>query len=98
MRGEGACLPSAERDRQNAMANHLRRGYVRLLDLVKSHTPWAVRRLSRQMKREIHWVRNARRPAQAVFEAIYEQNAWGGEKGILYSGPGSVGSHAKLYA
>jgi SAM-dependent methyltransferase len=39
-----------------------------------------------------------RMPLKSVFEEIYAQNAWGGEKGSFYSGAGSNGSVAEDYA
>ena len=60
-----------------------------VVDFVKARTPWVIRRVSRQLKRELRWVRTARRPVNAVFGNIYERNLWGGERGSFYSGPGS---------
>jgi SAM-dependent methyltransferase len=72
---------------------------VQILDAVKAHTPWTIRNLTRRLKREIHWARNARLPARKVFEAIYDENAWGGhEKDGYYSGPGSDSGPAHAYA
>ncbi len=70
---------------------------MRVADIVKSRTPWAIRRLSRRLKRELEWARNRSLPLQAVFETIYAENAWGGEQGSFYSGPGSDGLAADIY-
>lgn len=68
------------------------------VDTVKDHTPWAIRRLSREINRRIRWVRNRRRPVGEVFQEVYQQAMWGGEKGDLYSGPGSDSDAATHYA
>lgn len=41
---------------------------------------------------------NQNRPIKDVFDEIYRQNQWGGTEGELWSGPGSVGSAASVYA
>lgn len=68
------------------------------LGRVKAHTPRPIRQLSRRIKREIHWIRNRRRPVEDVFQQIYAQNTWGGEDGAFFSGPGSEDLPAKVYA
>ena len=42
-----------------------------LYDTVTRYTPWAIRHLSRRMKREINWLMNARRPLSQVFDDVY---------------------------
>ena len=37
------------------------------------------------------------RSTKGVFDDIYRSNQWGGERGAIYSGPGSRGEMAKLY-
>jgi SAM-dependent methyltransferase len=75
---------------------------VQLLNRVKAHTPWAIRRLSRRIKREISWAQNRNRPVSDVFHRIYAQNTWGSEGGgdgdAFYSGPGSDNVPARVYA
>lgn len=72
---------------------------MQILDAVKARTPWTIRNLTRRIKREIHWARNARLPARKVFKAIYDENAWGShESGDYYSGPGSDSGPAHAYA
>ncbi len=68
------------------------------LDRVKAHTPWAVRQLSRRIKRELHWMQNRSRAVGDVFEQIYARNSWGGTNGAFYSGPGSEDLPARIYA
>jgi len=69
-----------------------------VVDFVKAHTPWAIRHLSRRIKREIRWGRSAKQSARTVFGEIYQRNLWGGEAGAFYSGPGSDSHAALLYA
>jgi hypothetical protein len=69
-----------------------------VLDLVKAHTPWAIRNVSRSVKRKVRWVRNGRQPIGKVFDEIYRQNKWGGQRGNFYSGPGSDGDAARVYS
>jgi SAM-dependent methyltransferase len=69
-----------------------------VLDVVKAYTPWAIRRASHRVKREVRWARNARQPVSKVFEDVYNQSSWGGEQGKFYSGPGSDGNAARIYA
>ncbi len=69
-----------------------------VVDVVKAHTPWAIRRVSRQIKRNVRWARSARQPVDQVFSDIYQRNLWGGEKGNFYSGPGSECDAASIYA
>ncbi len=71
---------------------------MRFIDSVKSHTPWAIRRASRGIKRRIRWVRNSRRSVDEVFQEVYQRAVWGGEKGDFYSGPGSDGDAATHYS
>jgi SAM-dependent methyltransferase len=71
---------------------------VGVLDLVKAHTPWAFRRVSRSIKRWVRWARSAKRPVGDVFGDIYQRNLWGGEQGDFYSGPGSEYQAASVYA
>jgi SAM-dependent methyltransferase len=71
---------------------------VSLLDRVKDHTPWAIRRVTRRIKREINWAQNRRKPVGDVFHQIYAQNTWGGEGDGFYSGPGSDDLPARVYA
>jgi SAM-dependent methyltransferase len=63
-----------------------------VVDFVKARTPWAIRHLSRRIKRQIRWVRSAKQPVRSVFREIYQQNLWGGER------PGSDSHAASLYA
>ena len=69
-----------------------------VFDVVKAYTPWAIRRASHRVKREVRWARNARQPVGKVFEDVYNQGMWGGEQGKFYSGPGSEGDAARIYA
>jgi SAM-dependent methyltransferase len=69
-----------------------------VVDFVKARTPWAIRHLSRRIKRKIRWVRSAKQPVRSVFGEIYKQNLWGGELGNFYSGPGSDSHAGSLYA
>lgn len=69
-----------------------------VFDVVKAYTPWAIRRASHRVKREVRWARNARQPVSKVFEDVYNQGMWGGEQGKFYSGPGSEGDAARIYA
>jgi SAM-dependent methyltransferase len=69
-----------------------------VLDVVKAYTPWPIRRASHRIKREVRWARNARHPVSEVFESVYNQSLWGGEQGKFYSGPGSDGNAACIYA
>lgn len=68
------------------------------LDWVKAHTPWAVRRITRRIKRRARWIRFARLPVAAVFREVYEHNLWGGREGTFYSGPGSESHAAAAYS
>jgi SAM-dependent methyltransferase len=54
--------------------------------------------MSRMLKREVHWVLNARRPPKAVFQRAYREARWGGEGTDFHSGPGSTGAAAERYA
>jgi SAM-dependent methyltransferase len=69
-----------------------------LFDRVKTHTPWAIRHLTRRIRREFQWVRNSRLSVRDVFHQVYAKNAWGGEAGAFYSGPGSEDLPATTYA
>jgi hypothetical protein len=69
-----------------------------VFDVVKAYTPWAIRRASHRVKREVRWARNARQPVGKVFEDVYNQGMWGGEQGKFYSGPGSEGDAARIYS
>jgi SAM-dependent methyltransferase len=69
-----------------------------ILDVVKAHTPWAIRRVSRNIKRQMRWARNARQPVGKIFGEVYQNNLWGGEQGSFYSGPGSTADAAARYA
>ena len=69
-----------------------------VVDFVKAHTPWAIRRVSRNIKRRLRWASNARQPVGKVFGDVYGRNLWGGELGGFYSGPGSDCHAASRYA
>jgi SAM-dependent methyltransferase len=71
---------------------------MNFVDTVKAHTPWEIRRVAREIKRRIRWVRNRRRPVGEVFQEVYQRSMWGGEKGEFYSGPGSDSEAANHYA
>ena len=71
---------------------------MNFIDTVKAHTPWELRRVVREINRRIRWVRNNRRPVGEVFQEVYQQAMWGGEKGEFYSGPGSDSDAATHYA
>jgi SAM-dependent methyltransferase len=71
---------------------------MNVTDTVKAHTPWAIRSLSREIKRRIRWVHNGRRAVDEVFQEVYQRGMWGGEKGEFYSGPGSDSEPAIRYA
>ena len=69
-----------------------------LYQTIKDATPWPLRRISRMIKREVHWVLNAHRPPKAVFQQAYREARWGGEGAGFHSGPGSLGLAAERYA
>lgn len=65
---------------------------------IRRHTPWTIRLLTRRIKREINWVRNARRPAASVFRDVYLARQWSQAEVQFHSGPGSTGLSATQYA
>ncbi len=69
-----------------------------LYQTLKDVTPWPLRRMSRMIKREVHWALNAHRPPKAVFQQAYREARWGGEGADFHSGPGSIGQAAERYA
>jgi SAM-dependent methyltransferase len=71
---------------------------VSLYQSIKDATPWPLRRVSRRIKRELHWAANARQTPKTVFGRAYREGRWGGEGDEFYSGPGSLGQPAELYA
>jgi SAM-dependent methyltransferase len=50
------------------------------IDLVKEHTPWGIRRISRRIKHHFNRRADARRGVKEVFTNIYLNNLWGGGK------------------
>lgn len=70
----------------------------RITDTIKRNTPWAIRNLSRKIKRTLQQRHDSTLTCKEVFTRIYATNAWGGEPGEIYSGPGSGGEAAKVYA
>jgi len=71
---------------------------VGIYGTVKRHTPWIFRNFTRRIKREVIWVRNARRPVAAVFQDVYSARQWGQGEDEFHSGPGSTGLSASQYA
>lgn len=75
-----------------------------LLEVIKDHTPWTIRRMSRRIKHRFHGARDAQRSVGEVFTRIYAENRWGGglaEADTEYpfdSGAGSGDSAAIPYA
>ena len=67
------------------------------LDRIKANTPWAIRRLTRRLKRELRWRRNANQSVGDVFATIYAQNVWGPSSDDFFSGPGSECPAADTY-
>lgn len=65
---------------------------------IKDATPWPLRRMSRMIKREVHWALNAHQTPKTVFRRAYREARWGGEGQGFHSGPGSVGLTAERYA
>jgi SAM-dependent methyltransferase len=71
---------------------------MKLLDLVKTHTPQPLRNAVRRLKREIRWARDRRLPAHIVFQKVYAEREWGkGDTDGFYSGTGSDPVPAKAY-
>jgi SAM-dependent methyltransferase len=72
---------------------------ISTLGTAKNLIPWPVRRISRQVKRQIRWARSASVPMSEVFRVIYQNDGWGGYGSRpYYSGPGSDVRHARAYA
>jgi SAM-dependent methyltransferase len=72
---------------------------MKLLDLVKTHTPLPIRDAVRRLKREIRWARDSRLPANVVFRKVYAEREWGhGGSDEFYSGTGSDPIPARAYA
>ena len=72
---------------------------MKILDLVKAHTPAPLREAVRRLKRELRWARDRRLPARAVFQKIYAEHEWGHEgTDGYYSGTGSGPIPARAYA
>lgn len=69
-----------------------------LYDVVKNQTPWGLRLLSRQFKRRVQWAADLRRSPKQVFDRVYRQSRWGESGDAFFSGPGSDGPAAELYA
>jgi SAM-dependent methyltransferase len=51
---------------------------IHVIDFIKEHTPWGIRRISRRIKHHFHGSENGRRSARDVFTEIYVENRWGG--------------------
>jgi len=74
------------------------------LSVIKKHTPWPVRLLSRRVRRRIAYLTQPQRSPREVFSRIYAENLWGTGKPVgndlyaFYSGPGSEESAARPYA
>lgn len=68
-----------------------------VVDVVKNHTPWVIRRVSREAKRELRWAYNAKHSVKDVFADVYARNLWGNRKAGFYSGPGSESVAADVY-
>jgi SAM-dependent methyltransferase len=71
---------------------------VSFYQTIKDATPWPLRRMSRMLKREVHWALNSRQSPKVVFRRAYREARWGGEGQGFHSGPGSVGPAAERYA
>ena len=72
--------------------------YMNLKQYLKRFIPDLVFSLYRARRLAALRARSARLPVKDVFRAIYEGNAWGGEKGQFVSGYGSSETHAHQYA
>lgn len=71
---------------------------MEIYDTIRRHTPWTIRHLTRRIKREANWVRNARRSVASVFQDVYSGRQWGQADDDFHSGPGSTGLSASQYA
>src|SRR3954451_20377362 len=77
---------------------------INVIDFIKEHTPWGIRRISRRIKHHFHGSENGRRSARDVFTEIYVENRWGGGRAKadsefpFDSGVGSGPATAEPYA